>query len=190
MKITKYLFPAFIVVALIQLFVPAKMVWDSNAVIAFGNTFKFKTQPIDPNDPFRGKYVVLNYEANQVRIKDANDFDYGETVYVTLKNDKSGFVAIKAASKTKPKNTSDYVTATVSHVSATTTDSTILSISYPFDRFYMEESKAKPAENIVAESSREDEKSAYTVVKVKDGQAVIQDLMVDGISVKEMVENQ
>lgn len=185
---TKYLLPAFIVVVLIQLYVPAKMVWDSNAVVTSGKTFKFKTRPIDPNDPFRGKYVILNYEANHVDINNAADYDYDETVYVTLKNDDLGYVEIDKVSKSTPKTTSDYVIATVNRTTSYQEDSIVLFVDYPFDRFYMEETKAKPAEEAVAESSREEGKTAYAVVKVKNGQTVIEDVMIDGISVKEMVE--
>lgn len=189
MKITKYLFPAFIVVVLIQLFVPAKMVWDSNAVVTSGETFKFKTQPIDPNDPFRGKYVVLSYEADNIVIKNNVDFEYYEQVYVTLKTAESGFAAIKKVSKTKPEKTTNYVIATISQTFAENDDSTKIYVEYPFDRFYMEESKAKPAEETIAKSNREEGKTAYAVVKVKNGQAVIEDVMVDGVSIKEIVEN-
>lgn len=189
MKMTKYLFPAFIVVALIQLFVPAKMVWDSNAVVTSGKTFKFKTRPIDPNDPFRGKYVILNYEANHIKVDNIGDYDYDETLYVILKNDDSGYAEIDKVSKSTPKTTMDYVTATVNRITDYQEDSIVLFIDYSFDRFYMEETKAKPAEQIIAESSREEgAKPAYAVVKVKNGQAVIEDVMIDGISVKEMVE--
>lgn len=185
---TKYLFPVFIVVVLIQLYVPAKMVWDSNAVITSGETFKFKTQPIDPNDPFRGKYVVLNYEADNITIEDEVDFEIYEPVYVTLQKDDLGFAVIKTVSKTAPNNTSNYVIATIDQVVPKKGDSTKIYVEYPFDRFYMEEHKAKPAEQTVAESSREEGKTAYAIVKVKNGQAVIEDVMIDGVSVKEIVE--
>ncbi|MFK7948204.1 MAG: GDYXXLXY domain-containing protein [Saprospiraceae bacterium] len=188
MKMTKYLFPAFIFVVLIQLYVPAKMIWDSNAVVTSGTTFKFKTQPIDPNDPFRGKYVVLNYEADNITLENSEDFDYDEQVYVTLQTDESGFAAIKTVTKTKPTNSTDYVTAIVNQSVAENNDSTKIYISYPFDRFYMEEHKAKPAEETLAEARREEGKTAYALIKVKNGQAVIEDVMIDNISVKEMVE--
>ncbi|MBA4241981.1 MAG: GDYXXLXY protein, partial [Sphingobacteriaceae bacterium] len=48
----KLLLVTFCVVALIQLYVPAKMIFDSEDILTTGKEFKFKTEPIDPNDPF------------------------------------------------------------------------------------------------------------------------------------------
>ena len=49
----KIIFPLFILVALAQLFVPAKMILDREDVLSTGTAFNFKTRPIDPTDPFR-----------------------------------------------------------------------------------------------------------------------------------------
>ena len=51
----KILLSVFILVALVQLFVPAKMILDREDILDMGKEYKFKTEPIDPNDPFRGK---------------------------------------------------------------------------------------------------------------------------------------
>jgi len=44
----------FALVALAQLYVPAKMVWNQESILEEGTEYKFKTAPVDPNDPFRG----------------------------------------------------------------------------------------------------------------------------------------
>ncbi len=64
MNTKKLLLVAFILVALAQLYVPTKMILNRENVLANGTDFKFRTAPIDPNDPFRGKYVNLQYENN------------------------------------------------------------------------------------------------------------------------------
>ena len=54
----------FVLVALAQLYVPAKMIWDQEDVLKNGSEYKFKTDPVDPNDPFRGKYITLSFDNN------------------------------------------------------------------------------------------------------------------------------
>lgn len=50
----KTLLSVFILVAIVQLYVPAKMILDREDILDTGKEYKFKTEPIDPNDPFRG----------------------------------------------------------------------------------------------------------------------------------------
>src|SRR5690554_461138 len=68
----KFLFIAFILVAIIQLAVPAKMIWDKENVLKSGKEFKFETAPVDPTDPFRGKYIALNYKENTYSSDDSS----------------------------------------------------------------------------------------------------------------------
>ena len=49
-KITVFLLAA---TCLVQWFVPLNMIMQQETVLKEGTPFKFKTQPIDPNDPFR-----------------------------------------------------------------------------------------------------------------------------------------
>ena len=64
----------FVLVALMQLFVPANMIWSREKVLNEGKIYKFKTAPIDPNDPFRGKYISLNFEQNAIEVNNADDW--------------------------------------------------------------------------------------------------------------------
>ena len=61
MDTKKIIFPAFILLVLVQLFVPANMILEQEDILKNGTPYKFKTAPIDPYDPFRGKYVWLGY---------------------------------------------------------------------------------------------------------------------------------
>ena len=53
---------AFIFMVFAQWYVPSKMILDREDILKNGEEFKFLTQPIDPSDPFRGKYITLNSE--------------------------------------------------------------------------------------------------------------------------------
>ena len=177
---------AFILMALVQLFVPAKMILDSENVLKEGTEYKFKTAPIDPSDPFRGKYITLSYSENTVDISNEKDWEVGETIYVLISTDMAGFVKINSVTKDKPSSHNDFVKATVSFV--TDDHSNKLTINYPFDRYYMEESKAHDAELTYTQSLQDANQVAYALVSIKDGEAVLKDVFVDGTSIREIVK--
>lgn len=182
----KTLLGAFILLVLVQIFVPAKMIFDKEEVLSEGEEYKFKTAPIDPYDPFRGKYITLRYEENRVEVENENDWKRGESIYVLLSKDEEGFAHIETGSKEIPSSENNYLKAKVRWVS---TDSTHeVTIDYPFDRYYMEESKAKDAEDVYRESQIDTNKEAYALVRIKAGESVLEDVLIDGVSIQEIVK--
>lgn len=180
----KLLLPAFILIALVQLYVPASMIIDREDILNEGVTYKFKTRPIDPNDPFRGKYITLNFLENTTKIPDSTEWRRGEELYVLLTTDNEGFVKIQSGSKEKPDSGHDYLKVKVANAKR----SNIVRIQYPFDRYYMEESKASEAETIYRESQRDTSQVTYAIVYIKDGEAVLNDVMIDDTSIKDLVK--
>jgi len=181
------LFGVFIVVVILQLFVPAKMIFEKERVIEGGKEYKFKTAPIDPSDPFRGKYITLRFEENSVVISDEIDWQNHQDVYVFLTTDSAGFAKTESVSKDVPINQQDYVKCKVNYVNFYKKKELI--IDYPFDRYYMEESKAYDAEVLHRESMRDTSKVTYALVNIKHGDAVLKDVLINGISIKEIVKN-
>ena len=186
MSSKKLLLSVFILVALAQLYVPAKMIFDKEDTLETGIDYKFSTAPIDPTDPFRGKYIILSYKDNVAVIDNEKDWVSGEIVYVFLENDQNGFAKIKSVSKEKPTDSQNFLKAKVSAVSSDGTNK--LTIYFPFDRYYMEESKASDAEVIYAKSLRDTTKVTYALVSIKNGDAVLKDLLINGVSIKEIVK--
>lgn len=183
---TKYLLPAFIITALLQLAAPLKMVYDSETTERQGTVYKFKTEPIDPTDPFRGKYVTLSFEDSRVTSK-LDGWKQEEKVYVYVK-DSAGFAKVCNVSRHSLKTDRDYFMANVDYFNGST-----LRLSFPFDRYYMEESKAPDAETAYrtyTNDSGNNDKPAYALVAVKDGNAVLKDVIIDGKPIKEYVEQQ
>lgn len=179
---TRYLFIIFIIVALAQAFVPVKMIYDSEMVERKGTVYKFKTEPIDPNDPFRGKYVNLNYEMDSFTTNDST-WVYGEPVYITLKKDSEGFASIAKLSHIAPDDNSEYITAETG-----TYYYGEIHFDIGLDRYYMEESKAPEAEQAYIEYNRNSSKKpAYALISVRNGNAVLQDVIIDDIPIREYV---
>jgi uncharacterized membrane-anchored protein len=184
---TKILLPAFILMVLAQLYVPASMILQKERVISEGRAFKFKTAPIDPNDPFRGKYIALTFDETSLTMEDSVNWTYGTPAFVTLTADQNGYAKIMAITTEEPVQTSDYIQAEVDYVLVDSV--TTVFVRYPFDRFYMEESKAPLAEQAYNEAMVDTNQIAYALIQVKDGKAVVTDVVIDGIPIREVVKN-
>lgn len=181
MESNKILITAFSILVLLQLAVPAKMIWDRENILSQGKMFKFETAPVDPTDPFRGKYITLSFKENSVHLNSAEEWYYGDKIYVLLKTDDKGFASVQNIARKKPDKNDDYVEAKVQQIIGNTVE-----FSYPFDRFYMEESKAPEAEKRFLQSHRDSTSSTFAVVKIKGGKAVLKDVFVDGQSLSEL----
>lgn len=181
MKNNKLVLILFSVVIVFQLLIPLRMVLRSEAVLQTGELYKFKTRPIDPYDPFIGKYIVLDFEISRIE----NDFNFeaaiGGLVYVYLDVDDEGFAEIVDVSYDNHKK-GIYVKAELK--SAT---ESLIRIEFPFNRYYMREDIAKEAEMIHARLSRDEEHVTYALVSIKDGNAVVEGVYIDDIPIEEMV---
>jgi uncharacterized membrane-anchored protein len=187
MNSKKIILIAFVLVALVQIYVPARIILNRAKILSSGKEFKFKTAPIDPSDPFRGKYINLTFNENTVEIENKENWTNGETVFVLLATDSNGFAKIKSISKVKPIDNQDFLKAKVDFIIY---DGSKLSIEYPFERFYMEESKAYDAEMAYSRSSRDSSQVTYALVNIKNGESVLKDVMINGIPIKEIVKQE
>lgn len=183
MKTKFILIGLFLLVTIGQLLVPANIIWSHENTLTNGKVFLFRTQPIDPSDPFRGKYVTLNFQDDKCEIDTNNNYNYKEEIYVTISVDTNGFAKPIDVSKEKPSD-GDYLKA----LSRSYYQSNEIRINYPFNRFYMNEEKAKPAELAYFESNRDTAQTTYAQVRIKDGHAVLENVFIDGVELKKIAE--
>ncbi|MFS4492962.1 GDYXXLXY domain-containing protein [Maribacter sp. 2308TA10-17] len=168
----------------VQLFIPGQMIYQQEDTLDTGTAYKFKTAPIDPSDPFRGKYIVLNYEMNSFETNEEGWSNYSGKVFVYLKTDAEGFAAVEDVSKTLINTTNEYVIAE----SRYNYSDTRVYFDLPFDRFYMNENKAYDAEISVRKAQVDTTKICYGLVFVKDGTAVLDNVFIDDTPIQEFVE--
>ena len=185
MKFKHTLIIVFILMLLAQLFVPAKMILDREDVIKTGTVYKFKTKPVDPNDPFRGKYITLHYDGNSYRAINDENWKRNDEVYVEFTSDKDGYAQIMSVSKEIPKSNNIYLKTKVSYVRGFNRN---LEIDYPFNRYYMEESKAYEAERTYVKTQIDTTKTTYALVHIKNGSAVLTDVLINEIPIREIVK--
>lgn len=175
----KLIFILFGIMCIAQWVVPGMMMYNSETVIAEGREFKFKTEPIDPSDPFRGKYITLAFEADYILTEDSVTFRPGQKIFVTFEEDSDGYAKPAEISESEPVEEEYYLETTVDYVSNFRSNHRV-QFELPFNRFYLEESKAKKAEDIYREAQRDTANIAYAVVSLGSGQAVIKDVVING----------
>ena len=178
-----YTLIAFVVLALVQLFVPLKMILDKEDVLRTGQVFKFKTAPVDPNDPFRGKYITLRFEASRFPVSDPDAWTVNQEVFVHLTTDAEGFAQV--VDVTTERSSQAFLKARINSIAPDA-----LFLTFPFDRYYMEETKAYDAEQLYRESLSDTLQTTYALVRIKDGDAVLEDVMVDKVPIREAVKKE
>ncbi len=173
----KIIWIGFVLMVLLQLWAPAEMIFNKEAVLKNGNSFKFRSAPVDPNDPFRGKYIVLRLEAASFKPGPTQQWKAGEPVYVQVAQDTAGFARVTALHKKMPVPADDVIKATVDFVGYDSLKQVF--ITWPFERFYMEEGKAPEAEKVYIEATADSNQQTYALVKVKNGDAVLQNVFIN-----------
>ncbi len=181
----------FIPVVLAQLVVPALMIHQHETVLREGELYTFRTAPIDPRDPFRGEYVVLDLAAETGEWycpwlrSGGTDAD----IFASLGTDSLGFAMLTTLSDAAPEE--PHLAVTVYFDEADTTFS-VHRVSLPFDRFYMKEGEGARAEALMRPQWQGDVRieplEAYALVRVYRGRAVVQDLVVGGKPIREWMK--
>jgi uncharacterized membrane-anchored protein len=166
----------FAIVALIQLSVPGSIIWKREKTLTHGRVWKFRTAPVDPVDAIRGRYVVLRFAAEEIPSNDeaVRKLDHGTTVYFVLKEDSEGFAVVERMSE-KPLSGDNIISGESGYWSEHTQHA-----HFPFNRFWLTEKNAPAADQAYRENSRRGKQNAYVTVRVRDGDATIEQLYIDG----------
>ena len=186
MKNKNILLILFLFVVMAQLFVPSQMIYNQEDILNTGKIVKFQCEPIDPNDPFRGKYITLKFKESAIKVKNLKEWNSNETIFAKIETSKDGFAKIKSISRTEPTDNSIYLKLKINYI--TEYEGNKIYLDFPFNRFYMNENKAKNAEKVYTESTIDTTKIAYALIATKNGEAVIKDVLIDNISIKELAK--
>ncbi|MCL2498080.1 MAG: GDYXXLXY domain-containing protein [Symbiobacteriaceae bacterium] len=161
----KYLKPALLLTIIIQLTVPTFMIASRYYILRTGEEYLFRVTPIDPYDPFRGRYVTLNITQRL----------WGQGSYGIIEVDQDGFATIVALTATKPEN-SPYLRSSQQGW-----------FTSPVDRYYMNENFAPEAQRLFWQETRDSEKEVYVAVRIKNGELVISGLFIEGVAIEEIL---
>ena len=151
-----------------------------------GEVYRFATAPVDPFDAFRGRYVALRFGVEQEPVYFPEHINAGKTCYARLGTHTNGFAKIEAVIS---KKTNEPGLLKVRAERGWRSGNAIMRVKLPFDRYYMPEKLAPEAELVYNEAARRgNEQSAAAVVRVWRGNAVIEDLEIDGMPVLEYLK--
>jgi uncharacterized membrane-anchored protein len=181
----RLVFGLYIAVAIVQLAMPIGQIRKYEDILLTGRSYKFLTAPVDPYDAFRGKYVALNYAYTWTILHEGNKMGPRGSAYITLRQDGNGFAQFVDLTLDPPPS-GDYL-----RVDYWLSGMNNASFRLPFDKFFMEESRAPQAERAYRNNpNRRSQTSGqtYVLVRVKDGRGVIEDLFIDDQPIREFIK--
>ena len=181
---TKYILIVFAIVAVVQLAIPAQMIVNKEQILTSGKTYKFNTEPVDPNDPFRGKYIILRPKHNTYKLKDMGGSP--TEMYATFNVDKDRMARVSTLTFETPSR-SDHLKVQV-HQAYNMQDSTSVFIDFPFDRYYMNEHKALKAELMTRSLDTLHMARLYAEVYILEGNASVESVKIDGKPIEDIIE--
>ncbi|WP_121609943.1 GDYXXLXY domain-containing protein [Mesobacillus foraminis] len=144
-----------------------------------GEEITLKTVPVDPTDLFRGDYVILQYEAEEIQAQllekeVRTKLEKGESnfeVYVPLKLDEGAHVPTKVSFE-KPTS-GVYLKGRVQYVTAGRDSiEEVAYVEYSLDKYFVEENTGLELEEASASGN------LLAKVKVKNGYAYLVDLSI------------
>lgn len=178
----------FAVAAVAQWLLPLSGIWHHERVISRGTLVKIECAAPDPYDPLRGRYLAVR--PAQSTVSEPEGFPRGRglvPVWATLKAGDDGLARIESVSL-EPVSGPTVIPLTARSW-GTINGTEVIGLEWPFDRFYLNERLAPDADKLVADRSR-DRKKTVAEIRLLDGRAVLTDLLIDGVSIREVVKQQ
>jgi uncharacterized membrane-anchored protein len=164
----------FVMVVLAQLAVPAWMILERERTLREGQVFKFKTQPVDPADAFRGRYVWLRLEPETVPVSNSGVWEHRQKAFAVLGTGTNGYAMVKRLERTKPMG------EPALQVRVNWSDGKNMHINWEgLDRYYMMEDKAPAAETAYREHNRVTNQNCFISVRVRGSVGVIENLYIE-----------
>jgi len=184
---TRWLVLLFVVVAAVQVAVPVTMILQRKTILRYGRTYKFRTRPVDPADAFRGRYVQLGFEQNHAPCHAPVEFQPNMELFARVADGADGFAVISEVAPTRPAQ-GDYVKV---RLTGWPKDHADVYFTLPFDRYYLEETKARQAEKTYWEHNRRNQTNTdtYAVVWINGGDVTLADLVVGGKPIRDYFTN-
>ena len=121
-----------------QALLPLALIGWNEVALATGERVRLATQPIDPVDLFRGRYVTLRYEISTLPLDD--DAGRGETVYVVLEEERETWIG-RSATRERPPDDETFIRGRVRSVVDGEAE-----IEYGIETYYADEAEARALE--------------------------------------------
>ncbi|WP_341878016.1 GDYXXLXY domain-containing protein [Defluviitalea saccharophila] len=176
----KKLLAVFIVIAVIQLAIPLSMIIRREITLSRGEVYKFQVEPVDPYDPFRGRYVDVRLKNDALIVSKDFESRPGQKVFVTLDKDQKGYAKFAGIQLEKPKQ-GNYFATKILYSFEDDYGKQEIHVEIPFDRYYMEEKLAPKAEQVY----REEIDNAYLTIRFLKGFGVVEQLFINEMPIED-----
>lgn len=171
----------FILTALAQWAAPLFQIYQYERTLTHGTLIRLKCAAPDPYDPLRGRYLAVRPDQDEASFAIGAQLRTGQHVYATLRTTEDGLTHLHELHAQPPAD-EDYVRVIYLWESGDKGK-----ISWPFDRFYLNETLAPEADVWFAESLR-DAKGVIAEVRIHRGLAVLENLSFDGKSLRAILQ--
>ncbi len=171
----------FAIVMLLYLWVPFNMIQHTEKILKQGTSHRFRLEPIDPYDAFRGRYVVLFYGNTAVPAKDS--LSSGQTIFITLEKDSLGYSFFEAAWAAQPEHKDYIITQAAYFASASDTVNFILPENMQY--YYMNEKLAPIVDKLLWQQVDTIPHKNTVSIRVLKGETAVEELYVDDLPVLE-----
>ncbi len=191
---------------LAQILVPAWMLISRELTLRHGAVCLLQTAPVDPVDPFMGRYVDLRFkDLNSVVVDgpDRGQWSTGKAIWISFKTNENSVAVIDSVHLEKPDNplsvkarirtswpemvpTDPPVTNRWGTVEKRNSGKIGISLTrLPFERYYMPEKLAPEAERAYNRAMAD---GVYAKIRFRNGQAVLEDLLFGSTPVRDYLK--
>lgn len=165
-----------------QWWIPGKLIYDRENTLRHGKVLRFKTEPVDPVDIFRGRYVDLAFENTMVRVPSGQVWKRNEKVYAIVREHFDGYARIVNISRSRPAS-GLYFETKIENIQRLGNQLHIY-VQIPFNRYYADEFIAPEIEKKFENRDIE----AWAKVRLLHGLAVLEELFIENKAVPEWLK--
>lgn len=127
----------------------------------FGQEVQLALRPVDPWDPIRGQYVMLDFDISSIEMDgdalEELDLERGDSVYVVL-DVSEGPASVKSVSANQPDSDEVFIRGRIEYIQRdfSSFDSKEqqhqLEISYGLEQFFVEEGRGRELERMIVDT--------------------------------------
>lgn len=175
----QYLIAALAAIIMVQLAIPVWTIISEEANLKNGTTIYLRVHPVDPHDPFRGKYLNLRFD-NTLLLDSLQELNH--EVFLTFRTDSTGIDVIDRAYNNQPEGFCLRTTL----VSVSENDSVRTAyFDMPFSRFYTNEKMTKHYEDILNSALADSTVTVSAEIKLGKGSGTLKGLLIDNTPITE-----
>lgn len=169
-----------IFIILFQIVILAAMVFNSYAVLLWGEEIDLKVEPVDPRSLFQGDYVILSYPFSNLDLSEVKydfnpeDINHHDNIYLAFARKNDTWEVVQATKDPKNIDEEIYIKGKVLYVMDNLPISSkppTIHVKLGIEAYYVPEGKGKEIEEKINEGS------IYARISVYKGRARVVELI-------------